>query len=66
MKKPKLKAVKREDGWWITGWPSEGFEDCGPYDTRAETVDAKAGLERTLEHWDERSFWTKASKKPPK
>lgn len=55
--KAKLKLEKRSDGWWITGWP-QGFEDCGPYDNKAEANETKAGLERTLEHWDDRGFWT--------
>jgi hypothetical protein len=43
----KLKLVKRPDGWWITNLP-EGFDDCGPYDTRVEAEEDRAGVERTL------------------
>lgn len=55
----RLKAERRSDGWWITGWP-KGFEDaeCGPYESRADLAEDKTCLERTLENWDRRSFWT--------
>lgn len=49
-----MKCLKREDGWWIV---NEG-EDYGPYDTKAEAEEDRRGLERTMEHWNERRFWT--------
>jgi len=53
----KLKLTKRPDGLWITGFPT-GFEDHGPYDDKAEANEDRAGLERTLEHWDaEKQDW---------
>lgn len=60
----RLRAEKRSDGWWITGWP-KGFEgsDCGPYKSKAEVADDKAGLEATLENWDNRSYWTTEKRK---
>jgi hypothetical protein len=53
----KLKLDKREDGYWITGYP--GCDECGPYNTRAEADDDRCGLERTLEFGDEPDFWTR-------
>lgn len=49
--KHKLKTEQRGNGWWITGWPAAGFDDCGPYRSKAEAQDDQAGLERTLEQW---------------
>lgn len=54
---PKLKTVKRTDGWWITGLP-EGFEDHGPYKSKVDAQEGKAGLERTLKNWNNPIFWT--------
>lgn len=56
--KAKLKLAKRQDGWWITNWPEAGFDDCGPYPTKPEADEARVGLGRTLEHWEEWGFWT--------
>lgn len=42
--KTKLKVEKRPDGWWITGAPLE--MDNGPYVTKDEANEDRAGLER--------------------
>jgi hypothetical protein len=51
-----LELDKRDDGWWITGFPL-GFEDHGPYGTKQEANEDRLGLQRTLKQWDERGFW---------
>lgn len=53
----KLKTVKRGDGWWITGLPQD-HEDHGPYRSKADAQEDKAGLERTLKNWNNPTFWT--------
>lgn len=61
--KHKLKLTKRSDGWWVTGWPDGGFEDCGPYTTKDEANEDRQGLERMLLHWDDtRETWTYTQK----
>ena len=52
----KLKIEKRDDGYWITGYP--GSEDCGPYATKGEADEDRRGLERTLLYDQEPGFWT--------
>jgi hypothetical protein len=55
----KLKLEKREDGYWIVGYPLS--VECGPYKTRAEADDDRMGLERTIKYGDDPGFW-KSSK----
>lgn len=54
-----LRIEKRADGYWIPG--NTICDECGPYKTKAEAVEDRDGLERTLKHWNERDFWTKES-----
>ena len=51
-----MKTVKRDDGWWITEIHAESG-DCGPY-TKAEAEEHQRALQRTLDHLDDRKFWT--------
>ncbi len=37
---PKLRTVKRQDGWWITGTD----EPFGPYETKGEADSDRHGL----------------------
>ena len=53
----KLKLEKRDDGYWIVGHPD--WEACGPYSTRAEAVDDRDDLQRTVDFGDTKDFWTK-------
>lgn len=41
-----LRAIKRDDGWWIVGAPTC---DVGPYATRGEADDDQHGLQRFWE-----------------
>jgi hypothetical protein len=54
----KIKTEPRDDGYWITGFPPEGFEDVGPYKTKADAEEHRVSLQRTLDHWDDDKFWT--------
>jgi hypothetical protein len=51
----KLKRVGKV--WWITGF-DDPADDCGPYATRGEAEEDRAGLERTRRYGHERRFWT--------
>jgi hypothetical protein len=57
LKVAKLKIVKREDGYWITGFP-EGFLDTGPYTAKWEAIEDRTSITRTLENLDNRAFFT--------
>ncbi len=50
-----LQLVKRPDGWWITGGPDD-IPDMGPYATKDDAHQERAGLQRTWRnmtrpHW---------------
>jgi hypothetical protein len=53
--KEKMKAIKRGKEWFITNLPNEGWwvpgepPEYGPYDTRADVLDALEGLRRFIE-----------------
>lgn len=51
----KLKRVGKV--WWITGF-DDPADDCGPYGSRREAEEDRAGLERTRQHGHSRRFWT--------
>lgn len=53
----KLKLKRVGKVWWITG-TGDPADDCGPYDTRKEAEEDRAGLERTMRYGHERRFWT--------
>ena len=53
----KLTIEKRADGYWISANPL--CDECGPYKTKAEAIDDRDGLERTLKYCDEPDFWTR-------
>ena len=48
MTKYKVRIERRSDGWWIVGDPLLGFDDMGPYLTKAEAEDDGAGVARTV------------------
>lgn len=52
-----MKTIKKGDYWWVVDLP-EGFEDCGPYNTKKEAEEDRKGMARCLESLDKRSFWT--------
>lgn len=54
MKKMATKRLGRF--WWIVG--DLDWLPCGPYDTKAEADEDRRGLEKTLEHSDNRSWFT--------
>ena len=48
-----LTLTHRPSGWWIVGLEDDGQAfDCGPYETKAEAEDDRAGMTRFLRHWD--------------
>ena len=51
-----MKTIKKPDGWWITDIPDCG--DCGPYATKPEALEIKAGLDRTFKYHNEPGFIT--------
>jgi len=52
-----MKSVKKEDGkWWIEDVPE--CDIVGPYKTKKEADEDKAGLTRTEKNMDKRAFWT--------
>jgi hypothetical protein len=52
-----MKTIKRDDGYWITEIHPEAG-DCGPWPTKAEADEHRHALQRTLDHLDDRTFWT--------
>jgi len=52
-----MEIVRREKRWWIVDMP-DGLLDCGPYDSRAEAREERAGLERFIRWADSRGFFT--------
>lgn len=50
-----MNLAKHAAAWWITG-----HEDgvIGPYNTRAEAEQDRAGLERTARHGHHWAYWT--------
>ena len=40
-----LQVIQRSDGYWITNLP-EGYYSCGPYRTKREAHEGRAGLRR--------------------
>jgi len=52
----KMKTRKLGRRWWITG--DADWLPCGPYDTKAEADEDRRGLQKTLEHENDRSWFT--------
>jgi|WetSurMetagenome_2_1015567.scaffolds.fasta_scaffold103416_3 hypothetical protein len=51
-----MRIVKKPDGWWVVEiHPESG--DCGPY-TKDEAEEHRRALQRTLDHLNDRKFWT--------
>ena len=58
-----MQIEKRDDGWWITNvpdWP----EGCGPYDTKAEAVADRRGMNRFKRYQNEEGFVTSDRREP--
>ena len=53
--KLKLKLKRLGKYYWIVGDEEDG--PYGPYDNRTEANDDRLGLQRTFEHWDDKSFF---------
>lgn len=42
------KPIKKKDGWWIPRAPPHYYQSIGPYVTKEEVLDVRAGLLRTI------------------
>ncbi len=51
-----MKTKKLGRSWWIIG--DADWLPCGPYDTKAEADEDRRGLQKTLEHEHDRSWFT--------
>ncbi len=68
MTPPPLTITHRPDGWWIVGLPDSDAvhpappggspSDLGPYDTKAEALDGRAGIRRTFRIEDQPGMWS--------
>ena len=52
----KMTTKKLGRSWWIIG--DADWLPCGPYDTKAEADEDRHGLQNTLEHENDRSWFT--------
>ena len=51
------RSEQRADGkWWVVG--IEGVDEMGPFRTKADAESDRRGVERTMAHADDRSFFT--------
>ena len=52
----KLETKRLGRSWWIVG--DADWLPCGPYAAKAEADEDRRGLQRTLQHLDDREYWT--------
>lgn len=53
-----MKTVQREDGmYWIEDVPDAGG-NVGPYKTKADAESDRRGLQRTIDHMEDHSFFS--------